>query len=111
MDLLADVGERGPGAGVRARHAAIADRRQQHGHHGDEDGGDDVALAAFVQHAEDGHRRHRLDDDDAVEDQVPQRQRALEALGRGVAGGHGRGLRGCHGPSYTPKPLVVFSAN
>ena len=43
IDLLADVGEGGAGARVGARHAAVADGGEQHRHHGDEDGGDDVA--------------------------------------------------------------------
>ena len=90
VDLLADVGEGGPGAGIGARHAAVADGGEQHGHHGDQDGGDDVAAAAIAEHAEDGHRRRGLDDDDAVEDQVPETERTAKLTLLAGRSGHGR---------------------
>ena len=74
MDLAPDVGVGGPGAGIGPRHAAIADGREQHGAHGDQDGGDDVPARLLAHHAEQRHGRGGLDQDDAVEDQVPQTQ-------------------------------------
>ena len=67
IDLLADVGERRTGAGVGSRHAPIADGREQHGHHGNQDGGHDMSVPTVAEHAEHRHGRDGLDDDDAVE--------------------------------------------
>jgi hypothetical protein len=82
IDLLSDVSEGGSSAGVGARHAPVADGREEHGHHRDEDRGDDMPVSAIAEYAEHGHRRDRLNDDDAVQDQVPQREGAPE-LSRG----------------------------
>ncbi len=87
IDLLADIGEGRASAGISPRHAAIADRRKQHGHHGDQNGGDHVAMAAIAEHAEHRHGRNRLNDDDAVKNQVPKSEGAPQA---------GRSGSGCH---------------
>jgi hypothetical protein len=79
MDLLADVGEGRSGARIDARHSPVADGGEQHRHHRDQDGGGDVAVTALRQHAVARHRRHRLDDDDAVKDEIAEGERALEA--------------------------------
>src|SRR5574341_675453 len=47
MQLLAHVSERRPGTGIGPGHAPVADGGEQHGHHGDQDGSDGVAPAAF----------------------------------------------------------------
>ena len=86
VQLLADVGECRPGAGVHARHSAVAHCRQQHGEHADQDRGDDVPACFLADDAEDAHRGNRLHEDDAVEDRVPQRQGSAEARGRGAHG-------------------------
>ena len=66
IDLLPDVGECRARAGVRPRHAAITKSCEQHGHHGDEERGDDMSVAGIAEHAKDGHRRNRLNHDDPV---------------------------------------------
>jgi hypothetical protein len=70
MNLLRDVAERRAGAGIGASHAAIADASEQHCHHRDENGRDDVPAAALAQHSENRHRSHRRNSDNAVEQQV-----------------------------------------
>src|ERR1700733_10891892 len=52
VDLLSDVGECRAGTGISPRHPAIAERGKQHRHHGDEQSGDDMAVAAVAEHAE-----------------------------------------------------------
>ena len=76
IDFLANIGESRPGAGIRPRHAPIADRGKQHGDHRNQDGSDNVTVAALAQYAEDRHGGHRLDYDDAVKNQVPKRERS-----------------------------------
>ena len=76
IDLLAYVGERGTGARIGARHPAIADGGKEHGHHGNQYRGDHVTSPAGAQHAKCGHRCDRLNDDYAVEDQVPKSERS-----------------------------------
>ena len=48
IEFLGDVGESRPGAGICPRHAPIADRREQHRDHCDQDGSDDVTLATLA---------------------------------------------------------------
>ena len=81
MDFAAHVGVGGAGAGIRARHFAVADGGEKHRDHGDEDGGDHVAACFVADHAVDAHGRDRLDDHDADDDQVPEGEGALEADG------------------------------
>ena len=78
IDLLPHVGERGAGAGIGTRHAAIAEGGEQHGNHGNQDRGDHVPVAPIAERSKHRHRRGRLDDDDAVEDQVPQGEGAAK---------------------------------
>ena len=92
VHLLADVGVSRTGAGIDPGHAAIADGREEHGDHGDEDGGDDVAMGLVADDAIDAHGRRRLDDDHADDDEVPQAQRAIEAGGFGLC----LSVGGCH---------------
>jgi hypothetical protein len=55
-----------------AGHASIANGGEQHGDHGDEDGGDDMAVRDLADDAEGRHGGGGLDEDDAVEDEVPE---------------------------------------
>ena len=79
VDFLRHIRERGTGAGIGPSHAAVADSRKKHSHHGDEDGGDHMAVTAIAECPEGGHWRHRLNHDDAVQYQVPERQRPPQA--------------------------------
>ena len=92
MNFLADVGIGGSGAGVGASHLAIADGGEEHSHHGDQDGGDDVAASVIADDAKDAHRRDGLNDDDANDDEVPEAEDATESYRRwselGRAAGH-----------------------
>ncbi len=86
VDLLADVSERRARAGIGTGHAAIADGGKQHGHHRNENRGDHMAMTAIAEHAEYGHGRNRLNDDDAIENQVPKSKRAPQAGSPGDPG-------------------------
>ena len=71
MYLLADIGVCRAGAGIDARHPAITDSREEHGNHGDEDGGDHVTVALVADDPVDAHGRGRLDDHHADDNEVP----------------------------------------
>lgn len=71
MHFLADIRISRARAGVDARHTAIADGCEQHRNHGDQNRGDNVAVRLVADHAVDAHRRCRLDDHHADDDQVP----------------------------------------
>ena len=86
VDLLAYIGISRACAGIDARHAAIADGRKQHGDHGDQNRGDHVAMGLVADDAVNAHRRGRLDNHHADDDQVPQAQRAFEPNGAGISG-------------------------
>jgi len=53
-------------------HLAVADAREEHCHHGNENRRNNVSMSTIAQNPEYGHRCHRLNHDDAVENQVPQ---------------------------------------
>ncbi len=78
MNLLADVSVGGAGARIGARHFSVTNGGEQHGHHGDENGGDDVSAGSIAYHAVDAHGRNRLDDNDANDNQVPKEKSALQ---------------------------------
>jgi hypothetical protein len=82
MDLTADISEHRPRAGIGARHASVTHGREQHRHHRDQDDGDDVSFGVLSDNSEVRHRRGRLDQNDAAEDQVPESQRAPKMGGR-----------------------------
>ena len=99
VDLPPHVGVGRSGAGIGPRHAPVADGREQHGAHGDQDGGDDVPARLLADHAEQRHGRRGLDQNDAVKYQVPQPQsppqvglaaRNIRACTRHSVGGTGR---------------------
>ena len=71
MDFLADVGVCGPRARIHARQHPVTDRREQHRHHRDQNGGHHVTARRVIHHPVDPHRSDRLDDHDADDDQVP----------------------------------------
>ena len=79
VQFLANIRVGGTRAGIDARHAPIAEGGEQHGHHGDEDGGDHVAACNIADHAVNAHGRRRLNDDDAVHHQMPQLERPAQA--------------------------------
>ena len=67
---------------------------KKHGNHGDKDGGDNVTFAAIAENTEDRHGRDRLNDDDAVEDQV----RESEGTPQAEIGGWGGAGFGAQAP-------------
>ena len=75
---------------IDARHASVADGGEEHGHHCQQDHRDYVPARFLVENAEHRHRRRRLDQDDPVEDQVPESQGALQSDGFGLRGRGGR---------------------
>ena len=74
MNFLADVGVSGSRARIHARQHPVTDRREQHRHHGDQNGGHHVPARRVIHYAVQPHGSDRLDDHDADDDQVPQRQ-------------------------------------
>ncbi len=88
MDFACDVGVGGSGERISAGHAAIADGGKQHGEHGDENSGDDMAAAGVAHGAEGRHGRGGLHHDDAHDEQLREAEGARE-LGRRVGGGSG----------------------
>ena len=74
MNFLSDVSECRTRARIRPRHSSVADPRKQHRHHRDQDRRYYVASSSVAQDAVDGHRRHRLNYDDAIQNQIPERQ-------------------------------------
>jgi len=83
MDFPADIKEGRAPVGIDAGHAAIADGGEHHGHHGQQNHRDHVPPRNIVEHAEHRHGRRGLDENDAVEHQVPEAQAALQANGSG----------------------------
>src|SRR6516162_9532308 len=81
MQLAPDVGVGGTGARIDARHASVADGGEDHRDHRDEHSGDDVPLTCVGERAVSGHGRSGLDDDDAVENEVPKAESALQTGG------------------------------
>ena len=79
VELAADVGERRAGARIHARHPSVAHRREEHRAQADQDRRDDMAPRFEADDSEDAHRSDGLNEDDAVEHEVPQRQRAPQA--------------------------------
>ena len=76
MNFLGHIREGRTSARIGACHASVADPREQHAHHGNENGCDHVAMTAIAERAERGHWRHRLNHNHAVQNQVPERQSA-----------------------------------
>ena len=87
VHFLGNVSESGSGAGVSARHPAVTDAGEQHRNHGNQDCRDHVSAAAIAEHAKHRHGRDRLNDDDAVENQIPKGQRPPKARRSGSRGG------------------------
>ncbi len=92
MQLAAYIGVRRTRAGIDARHPSITHRCKNHRHHRDQNRGDDVSLTGITEDSVSRHGCRRLNDDDPVQDQVPQSQSAAQTqrVSRGFGGG------GCH---------------
>ena len=63
---------------VQCRHASVADRREQHGQGADQDGRNRMAEREVLRHAEEGYGGDGLDQDQAVEHQVPEAEHAAQ---------------------------------
>ncbi len=86
VQSLSDVGVGRSRGRIQRAHASVADRRDQHGEQSDQNDGDKVAVGKFLRHAIQWNRRDGLDENDAVENQVPKRERAAKPRrGRGAA--------------------------
>ena len=75
MNLLRHISESGARARVDGRHLAVAERRAQHRHHGDQDRRNYVPVSAIAQRSKRRHWRNRLQHNRAVQNQIPQRER------------------------------------
>lgn len=56
---------------IHSRHPPIADGGEDHRRHSEQDRRDDMTTCNIADNAVDPHRRGRLNDDDAIDDQVP----------------------------------------
>ena len=79
VQFPADVGVGRTRAGIGPGHSPVADRREQHGNHADQDGRDHMPLCLLADNAVQGHGGGRLDQDDSVEDQLLQAQDLVQA--------------------------------
>ena len=84
MQFAAHIGIGRAGAGIHPRHAAVAHGGEYHGDHRDQNRSDHMALAGVAEDSIRGHGRRGLDHNDAVHDQIPERERSPQA--RGVNG-------------------------
>src|SRR5207244_12803032 len=64
------------------RNAPRAESGKQHGEHGDQDDGCKVPIRELLCHAIEGYGRNRLNENNAVKDQIPKSENALEPWGR-----------------------------
>ena len=78
MQLFADVHECRPAMRIDASHASITDGGEQHRNHRAQNRRDNVASRFLVNHTEARHRSCRLNQNDAIEHQVPEAQTAPE---------------------------------
>ena len=78
IQFLADVGVSGTGGRIRTSHFAVADGSEEHGDHGDKDGGDHVTARVVADDAVNAHGRDGLNNDDADDDEVPETEDAPE---------------------------------
>ena len=93
MHFLANIGIGGARAGIDPGHAAIADGREQHRDHGDEDGCDDVALGLVADDAVNPHGRRWLNNNHADDDEIPEAKSPIKAYaGRCTGLGWDNGL-------------------
>ena len=88
MQFAPYIGVGRAGAGIDARHPSITHCGENHRDHRDQDGGDHVSSAGVAENAVGGHGRGGLDHDDAVQNQVPKRQRSAKP---GSGGGRSNG--------------------
>ena len=78
FQLATDVGVHRTGGRIDARHAAEADGGDGHRNHGEQERRDGVAVRKNLAFTEKRDRGDGRSENDAVVDQVPQAQRALE---------------------------------
>ena len=71
IQATADVGVRGTRRRVQRRHPAIADGSNQHGQHGDQNGGRGVAFRQLLRDPEQRNGSDGCYTDDAKENQIP----------------------------------------
>src|SRR5260370_24384479 len=72
MQFPTYIAIRRTGAWICARHPAIANGREEHSHHGDEQSRDDMASGYRAHYAKYRHSSCRLDHDDSVNHQMPK---------------------------------------
>ena len=76
------VGVGGASRRVQRRHASITDGRQQYGYHPRQDGRNRVAERELLCYAEKGQGRNGLNEDNAIENEVPKREDAPQPRAR-----------------------------
>src|SRR5260221_14747653 len=87
VEALADVRVGRSGSWIQRAHASVADGGDEHGEQRDQNNGDKVPVGKFLRHTIQRNWRDGLDENDAVENQVPKRERAAKP-------GRGGGRRG-----------------
>ena len=81
FQFLADVSVGRTGGRIGAGHFAVADRGEEHGDHGDQNGGDHVAASVVADDAVNAHGGDGLNDDDADDDEVEEAEDAAQFYG------------------------------
>ena len=94
IDSPAHVGVSRAGGRVERRHASVTDGGEQHRHAADEHRIDGVAKRQLLGHAEQRHHGDGLNEDHAVEHQVPEAEHAAQARHRGSCRRMGVDLNG-----------------
>ena len=74
MNLLRHIGKSRARARICPGHLAVTDAGEKHRHHGNENCCNNVPFSTIAQDSEYGHRRHGLNYDDTVKNQIPERE-------------------------------------
>ena len=79
VESASDVSVSGAGRGVERRHPSIANSREHHGDHGNQNRSDEVPLGKHLCDTEHGDWRDGHDQHDTVENQIPHGQNSAQA--------------------------------
>ena len=74
VQTLPHIGVGGARRRVDCGHSAVTEGRDQHGEHREEEGGYVVAVREFLGNSKQRYRSYGLRQDNAVEDQIPDRE-------------------------------------
>ena len=76
MNFAPHIGERRAGAGISGGHSPVAYGGKQHGHHSQQHRDYSVPVRTRAHHSVNWHGGSRLNNDEPIENQIPEPQRA-----------------------------------